>query len=58
MGLFRKIFGSYSDRQVKKLRKIADVIDTLAPKYKAMTNEELAHDCGAERKACRRRYAG
>ncbi len=43
MGLFRKIFGSYSDRQVKKLRKIADVIDTLAPKYKAMTNEELAH---------------
>lgn len=43
MGLFCKIFGSYSDRQVKKLRKIADVIDTLAPKYKAMTNEELAH---------------
>ncbi len=43
MGLFRKIFGSYSDRQIKKLRKIADVIDTLAPKYKAMTNEELAH---------------
>lgn len=43
MGLFRKIFGSYSDRQIKKLRKIADVIDTLAPKYKTMTNEELAH---------------
>ena len=43
MGLFRKIFGSYSDRQIKKLRKTADVIDSLAPKYKAMTNEELAH---------------
>lgn len=43
MGLFRKMFGSYSDRQVKKLRKIADVINALAPKYKAMSNEELAH---------------
>ncbi len=43
MGLIRKIFGSYSDRQVKKLRKIADVIEGLAPKYAAMSNEELAH---------------
>ena len=43
MGLFRKLFGSYSDRQIKKLRRVADVIDGLAPKYAAMTNEELAH---------------
>ena len=43
MGLFRKIFGSYSDRQIKKLKKVADAIEALAPKYAAMTNEELAH---------------
>ena len=42
MGFFRKIFGSYSDRQVKKLRTIADTIESLADQYKAMTNEELA----------------
>ncbi len=43
MGVFRKIFGSYSDRQIKKLRRIADEIEALAPKYAAMSNEELAH---------------
>ena len=43
MGLFRKIFGSYSDRQIKKLKRIADEIEALAPKYKALSNEELAH---------------
>jgi len=43
MGLFRKIFGSYSDRQIKKLKEIADEIEALAAKYKAMTNEELAN---------------
>ncbi len=43
MGLFRKIFGSYSDRQIKKLRRVADAIEALAPKYAAMSNEELAH---------------
>ncbi|MBR7181717.1 MAG: hypothetical protein IKD28_02915 [Clostridia bacterium] len=42
MGLFRKIFGSYSDRQIKKLRRVADEIEHLAPKYEAMSNEELA----------------
>ena len=42
MGLFRKIFGSYSDRQIKKLRQVADLIDALAPKYEKMTDEELS----------------
>ncbi len=42
MGLFRKMFGSYSDRQIKKLRRIANEIEALAPKYAAMSNEELA----------------
>ncbi|MBE6554739.1 MAG: preprotein translocase subunit SecA [Ruminococcaceae bacterium] len=42
MGLFRKLFGSYSDRQIKKLRRVADRIESLAPTYAAMSNEELA----------------
>ncbi len=42
MGLFRKLFGSYSDRQIKKLKRIADVIESLAPKYAAMSDEELS----------------
>ena len=43
MGLFRKIFGTYSDRQIKKLKRVADEIEALAPKYAALSNEELAH---------------
>ncbi|MBQ4150780.1 MAG: preprotein translocase subunit SecA [Clostridia bacterium] len=41
MGLFTKIFGSYSDHQVKKLKVIADQIDALSPKYEAMSDSEL-----------------
>ena len=43
MGLFRKMFGTYSERQIKKLKKIANAIEALAPQYEAMSNEELAH---------------
>ena len=35
------IFGKANDRQVKKLRKIADKIEALADKYSAMTDDEL-----------------
>ena len=42
MGLGDKLFGTYSDRQLKKLTKVVDLIESLAPKYKEMTNEELA----------------
>ncbi|MBE6593970.1 MAG: preprotein translocase subunit SecA [Ruminococcaceae bacterium] len=42
MGLGEKIFGTYSDRQLKKLTKVVDYIEELAPKYSAMTNEELS----------------
>ena len=42
MGLFRKMFGTYSDRQIKKLKKVADAIEALAPKYAEMSNEELS----------------
>ena len=42
MGLATKIFGTYSERQLKKLDKYVDYIESLAPKYSAMSNEELA----------------
>ena len=42
MGLGDKIFGTYSSRQLKKLDKFVDYIESLAPKYAQMTNEELA----------------
>ena len=41
MSLITKIFGTYSQRQLKKLRVIADRVDALADKYAAMTAEEL-----------------
>ncbi|MBE6583700.1 MAG: preprotein translocase subunit SecA [Ruminococcaceae bacterium] len=41
MGLGAKIFGTYSDRQIKKLEKIAKQIEELANKYSAMSDEEL-----------------
>ena len=42
MGLTEKMFGTYSQRQLKKLEKVVDYIEELAPKYAAMTNEELS----------------
>ena len=41
MGLFTKLFGTYSARQIKRIRRIADRIEALAPKYAAMTDEEM-----------------
>ncbi len=42
MGLVNKMFGTYSERQIKKIDKFVDYIESLAPKYAAMTNEELS----------------
>ncbi len=42
MGLFKKIFGTYSSRQIKKVSRLANRIEALAPQYEAMSNEELA----------------
>ena len=41
MSLATKIFGTYSQRQLKKLKSIADQVDALADKYRAMSNAEL-----------------
>ncbi len=35
------LFGTYSEKQVKKVEKIAAKIEALAPKYSAMSDEEL-----------------
>jgi len=43
MGFTDKLFGTYSERQVKKISKYVDYIESLAPKYKEMSNEELAN---------------
>ncbi|MEY7999277.1 preprotein translocase subunit SecA [Clostridium sp. Mt-5] len=41
MKLFQKIFGSYSEREVKRVIPIADKIDSMDSKMKKLTNEEL-----------------
>lgn len=41
MGLFSKIFGTYSSRQIKKLVPIVDKIEGLAEKYARMDDNEL-----------------
>ena len=41
MGLIKAIFGTYSERQIKKLKKIADRIEALSDKYSSMTDSEL-----------------
>ena len=41
MGLFSWLFASDNARSIKKLKKIADQVMVLEPKYQAMTDEEL-----------------
>jgi preprotein translocase subunit SecA len=41
MNLFEKIFGSYSDREVKRLIPIVDKIDSLDPEIQKLTDDEL-----------------
>ena len=42
MGLITKIFGTYSDKQIKKINKIVERIEELGSKYSAMSNSELS----------------
>ena len=41
MSLADKLFGTYSERQIKKIKPIVDKIESLASKYGAMTDDEL-----------------
>ena len=42
MGLFDKLFGTYSERELKKIDKIVCKVEDLADKYAKMTDAELA----------------
>ncbi len=41
MGLFEKIFGTYSDRAVKEIKPIIEKINSLEPEIKALSDDEL-----------------
>ena len=41
MGLFAKLFGTYSERQIKRITVLANRIDGLADAYRAMSDSEL-----------------
>ena len=41
MGLFTKLFGSYSDRELKKIYPIADAIEALEPQIEKLSDAEL-----------------
>ena len=41
MGLFSKIFGTYSEKQIKKLMPIVEQIEDLGPKFKEMSDAEM-----------------
>ena len=41
MGIFTKIFGSYSDRELKRITPIVDKIEALSGEYAALSDEEL-----------------
>ena len=41
MGLFDKLFGSYSDRELKRINPIVDKIERLESRYQAMSDSEL-----------------
>jgi len=41
MGLLEKIFGSYSDKELKRIRPLVDKINALEPEIKALSDEKL-----------------
>ena len=41
MGLITKLFGTYSERELKSIYPIADKIESLADEYRALSDEEL-----------------
>ncbi len=43
MGLLEKIFGNYSEKEIKRITPIVDKIDALAPEFEKLSDEELKH---------------
>ena len=39
MGIFNKLFGSYSDRELKRIYPIADKIEALSDEYAAKSDD-------------------
>ena len=46
MGILNKLFGSYSDRELKRIYPIADRIEALSEEYSALSDEELKAKTG------------
>ena len=46
MGIFTKLFGSYSDRELKRITPIVDKIEALSGEYAALSDEELKAKTG------------
>ncbi len=41
MGLIEKIFGSYSDREIKRIKPVVEKINSLEPEFESLTDAEL-----------------
>ena len=41
MGLFTKLFGTHSDRELKQLKPIVDKIEALESEYKSLSDIQL-----------------
>jgi len=39
--MFKKLFGSYSDREIKRIKPLANKVESLEPAYQKLTDEEL-----------------
>ncbi len=51
MGLFSKLFGTYSEKQIKKITPLVDRIEALADKFNAFTDEQMRGYTDVLRKA-------
>ena len=56
MGLFEKIFGTHSEKELKKINPIVDAIEALDEKMQALSDEELRGQTCCRRDV--RRYIG
>ena len=54
MGIFTKLFGTRSQRELKKIRPLVDKILSLEESYKALSEEELRGKTNFQSKTCRR----
>ena len=43
MGLIAKLFGTHSEREIKRIEPLAEKIEALEPEYEKLSDEELAH---------------